>query len=635
LLQQKQTSSDLASKDSHVSHAATQENAKNRMIDDDHQSNGSSEAEMIYHAKQQQLFSLVIEIPTSPDYTNGKIIKFLKQTRDFLIADPELGPDVRHVSEILPKFQKINKDLESRDDNIERQQQKRQTVGYRLIINLALQETVEKIKDLSFEFENKDYVFIAYVSVKEQRQKQNKSSRSRSVQVYNASLDISTSLIKPFLRRYGELEENGVYASRKNPYQPNKQVFYATFKESASAEKFYSNPILWVYNEMLYVTPLELSLEKRQERREFCAKLNGLPPNANAREYQEFIEEFNVFEFRIPRNTRTNRMQLYAYVYFKDEKSMSYAMERVIVRRNKQHEWSPPDMKSCFNCGYTSHLISECDYRPPRTRPINKREYLNSINQQRQDNRFQRQQKRKPTSYADAARQRPCHQPTSRPNNSFNGNNNYRTWNYDNVNRNIPNENYQDDEDIYNWNEESEDEYQFSQRQHVRARDNRHGIHTRNKSSTDNQKIASDTIQEIKNDLASLQDVVKTLAISLESTAAQLNNYINNQKQDKNKEKEPDVMQIDGPKKRRVVFNDNNKRPQNADSSDSNSSNNKNNNVTLLSAQISELGSVMKTVTESLNNINNRVSKLDSNENINRPVVGGSRAVSNNTQNNY
>jgi hypothetical protein len=217
-------------------------------------------------------------------------------------------------------------------------------------------------------------------------------------------------------------------------------------------------------------------------------------------------------------------------------------------------------MKSCFNCGYTSHLISECDYYLPRTRPINKREYLNSINQRRQDNRSQRQQKRKPTSYADATRQRPRYQPpTSRPNNSFNGNNNYRNWNYDNVNRNIPNENYQDDEDIYNWHEESDDEYQFSQRQHVRARENRRGIPTRNKSSAETHKIASDTIQEIKNDLASLQDVVKTLAKSLESTASQLNNYINNQKQDKNKEKEPDVMQIDGPKKRRVVFNDNNK----------------------------------------------------------------------------
>jgi hypothetical protein len=448
-------------------------------------------------------------------------------------------------------------------------------------------------------------------------------------------LDISTSLIKPFLRRYGELEENGVYASRRNPYQPNKQVFYATFKESASAEKFYSNPILWVYNEMLYVTPLELSLEKRQERREFCAKLNGLPPNANAHEYQEFIEEFNIFEFRIPRNTRTNRTQLYAYVYFKDEESMSYAMERVIVRRNKQHEWSPPDMKSCFNCGYTSHLISECDYRPPRTRPINKRDYLNSINQRRQNNRNQRQQRQRPTSYAEAARQRPYNQSIRHFNNDSNNNKSFKTWNYDNINSGFSKENHQDDDDIYNWNEESEDEYQFSQRQRNPSRDNRREKLIRNKYFTENQNIANDTIQEIKNDLASLQNVVKTLAKSLESMASQLNNYINNQKQDKNKEKEPDVMQIDGPKKRKVIFNDNNKRPQNADSSDSDSPNNKNNNVTILSAQISKLRSIMKTVTESLNNINNRVSKLDSNNNINRPVVGGSRAVSNNTQNNY
>ncbi|CAG8754599.1 8264_t:CDS:2, partial [Rhizophagus irregularis] len=33
------------------------------------------------------------------------------------------------------------------------------------------------------------------------------------------------------------------------------------------------------------------------------------------------------------------------------------------MRRNKQHEWSTPDMKSCFNCGYTTHLISEYSVR--------------------------------------------------------------------------------------------------------------------------------------------------------------------------------------------------------------------------------------------------------------------------------
>lgn len=41
---------------------------------------------------------------------------------------------------------------------------------------------------------------------------------------------------------------------------------------------------------------------------------------------------------------------------------MAYALEKVLVRQNKQHKWSMPDMKSCFRCGFTSHLISDCNY---------------------------------------------------------------------------------------------------------------------------------------------------------------------------------------------------------------------------------------------------------------------------------
>ncbi|POG74752.1 hypothetical protein GLOIN_2v1771008 [Rhizophagus irregularis DAOM 181602=DAOM 197198] len=54
---------------------------------------------------------------------------------------------------------------------------------------------------------------------------------------------------------------------------------------------------------------------------------------------------------------------------------MQRGTDRVIMRRNKQHEWSTPDMKSCFNCGYTTHLISESDAirsRPNETRYNNK-----------------------------------------------------------------------------------------------------------------------------------------------------------------------------------------------------------------------------------------------------------------------
>lgn len=45
---------------------------------------------------------------------------------------------------------------------------------------------------------------------------------------------------------------------------------------------------------------MELNLDKREERRQFCTKLNGLPPNANARDYWNFIEKFYILEFRIP-----------------------------------------------------------------------------------------------------------------------------------------------------------------------------------------------------------------------------------------------------------------------------------------------------------------------------------------------
>ncbi|CAB5185796.1 hypothetical protein RhiirA5_417209 [Rhizophagus irregularis] len=118
---------------------------------------------------------------------------------------------------------------------------------------------------MDFHLGNDTLTFTSYQNVRTQRKQANEGTRNRTVQIYNASLEITTSILKPFLRRYGELEENGVYAARRNPYQPNKQTFYATYKESISADAFYKRPILWVYNEMLYVTPMELSKDRREE----------------------------------------------------------------------------------------------------------------------------------------------------------------------------------------------------------------------------------------------------------------------------------------------------------------------------------------------------------------------------------
>ncbi|PKY61925.1 hypothetical protein RhiirA4_487580 [Rhizophagus irregularis] len=388
------------------------------MQDADHDSQGSTEEEILYYAKQQS-FSLFIGVKLSDKVNASFATNFIKNTRDFLISDSNLGPGISQVEANQDKPIKKKKDI----------------IGYRLIINVTTKEIYESIMAVDFSCAEDTISFAPYQNVRTQRKQTNEGTRGRTVQIYNASLEITTAALKPFLRRYGELEENGVYATRRNPYQPNKQIFYATYKESASADAFYGQPILWVYNEMLYVTPMELSLDKREERRAFCIKLNGLPPNANDSEYQDFIEEFNVLEFRIPRNTRTNRTQLYAYVYFKDEESMQRGTDRVIVRRNKQHEWSTPDIKSCFNCGYTSHFISNCDYRPPRR------------------------------SYADAIRSRPNEakfenkrfQERYRQDNPY-SNNKDRPWNRNNLRkRNDDNQNYGDDEQgMHEWDEEND-----------------------------------------------------------------------------------------------------------------------------------------------------------------------------------
>lgn len=136
---------------------------------------------------------------------------------------------------------------------------------------------------------------------------------------------------------------------------------------------------------MLYITPFLMNKDAREELKQYCKKLNGLPPNAQTIEFKEFIDSKSVVEFYIPQNTYTNDTQKYAYIYFKDEAAMVAAMEEVLVVRNKQTEWSEPGEQSCFRCGYTGHFLRDCDYIPPRIRPIRKNIYFRQIREIRQE----------------------------------------------------------------------------------------------------------------------------------------------------------------------------------------------------------------------------------------------------------
>jgi hypothetical protein len=252
----------------------------------------------------------------------------------------------------------------------------------KIITGIALQAilisrgTFERLKEIPYQCDDEDYFFEEVITAKAKQIQNNRNTQNRVVQIFNASLRLSTAVIKPFMRKYGEIVEDECYSRRPHAHAPNRQVIYITFKDADSITRFYDDHVLWVYGEMLYVTPFLMDKNARDETKRFCKKLNGLPPNAQAIEFKDFIDNQNVIEFYIPRNTYTNETQKYAYVYFKNETAMKAAEEIILMIRNKQTEWSNPSDQSCFRCGYTGHYIRECDYVPPRTCPIRRNEYF-------------------------------------------------------------------------------------------------------------------------------------------------------------------------------------------------------------------------------------------------------------------
>ncbi|CAB5369196.1 unnamed protein product [Rhizophagus irregularis] len=111
---------------------------------------------------------------------------------------------------------------------------------------------------------------------------------------------LTTAIIKPLMRNYGDIEEEECYSRRPYAHAPNRQVIY--IKPIAS----HNFIIITCYGYM---------------------KLNGLPPNVQAIEFKSFVDNQEVVEFFIPRNTYTNETQKYAYVYFKTEAAMEEAVK--------------------------------------------------------------------------------------------------------------------------------------------------------------------------------------------------------------------------------------------------------------------------------------------------------------------
>lgn len=452
--------------------------------DTDKEETGQEEDEDIFYSitPTRHVVELVLNEHTQEELKKAR--EFFTKVEHNIICNPQIGADCLVDSKIQVLLDKTVTTENTNTNNVDNGEssdptndnKNKKVVGIRLIIILDNKDAHAELLSIPYVWKEADYKFQTVVRKIDQQREENKQTQSRVVQVFNSSIHMTSAILKPFMRRFGELEENGCYSRRSNYNSPNKQVFYVTFKEQESITRFFTQPRVWVYDELLYVTPLLLSSEKREEAKRYCAKLNGLPPNSSARDFQTFIKDFNVTEFNIPRNSRTDEPQKYAYVYFASEEDMQIGTQHPIVIKNKQTEWSPPDQTSCYRCGYTGHFIRDCTYRPPRNRPVNRRQYIQQTRYMRQ-NRYRQS---RPTSYADAVKRQRSENNNERSENTrFNRNFNQRRnqrqdferpWNNNNVDRSHRSFNdssntykqkprYDDyesefmEEDIYDWEE--------------------------------------------------------------------------------------------------------------------------------------------------------------------------------------
>ncbi|PKB94887.1 hypothetical protein RhiirA5_437847 [Rhizophagus irregularis] len=280
-----------------------------------------------YRKLENNKIIAVLEVPINDPANIDEYKKFIKVIQNSILEDSILHQEDITGLHIQIITQKISEDKVMQTAN-DRHKSNKVITGIALQATLISQQTFKELMEIPY--------------------------RYRVVQVFNASIRLTTAIVKPFMRKYGELEEEECYSRRLHAHAPNRQVIYITFKDANSVAHFYNDHVLWIYGEMLYVTPFLMNKVAREGLKQFL-------------------------EFYIPRNTYTNDTQKYAYIYFKDEAAMLAATQEVLLVRNKQAEWSEPNVQSCFRCGYTGHFLRDCDYVPPRTRPMTKNEYFRQI----------------------------------------------------------------------------------------------------------------------------------------------------------------------------------------------------------------------------------------------------------------
>lgn len=174
-----------------------------------------------------------LHVPIKDPTTIDEYRKFIKVVQNNILEDSVLQQENITALQTHIVTQKMA-DTEVAHNTKEKQNTNKIITGISLQATLISRVTLELLKEIPYQCDNVEYFFEEVITSRARQTQNNKNSQNRVVQIFNASLRLTTAVIKPFMRKYGEIVEDECYSRRPHVHVPNRQVIYITFKDANS-----------------------------------------------------------------------------------------------------------------------------------------------------------------------------------------------------------------------------------------------------------------------------------------------------------------------------------------------------------------------------------------------------------------
>ncbi|GBC03250.1 hypothetical protein RclHR1_05030007 [Rhizophagus clarus] len=211
---------------------------------------------------------------------------------------------------------------------------------------------------------NTTFQFKSAIKEKPQKNKEEiDNEKERTIQVFDIPLYTEKKTIQNSFSLLGEIEK--INTKTQGQYQQA----YITYKDANSVQRFYHKWSHFIGKEYVKVTPILLSEEQRDQRKQYNLRLSGLPIGTTAINLRPILDEMNAMTCFIPRNPYHYKPFTYAYINFKNEEDKAIAMKKKFsIKQGKIDKplfISDPTIKRniCNNCGNPDHLYAGCNIK--------------------------------------------------------------------------------------------------------------------------------------------------------------------------------------------------------------------------------------------------------------------------------